>query len=83
MVAGVPVVARQAGAIAETVGDAALLLKANQPAYVAAALHRLRSDDSLRRVLVAAGQRRAPDFSLAAVAPKVVAAVASVAGPPR
>jgi L-malate glycosyltransferase len=83
MAAGVPVVARRVGAVAETVGDAALLLDGTDPAYVAAALHRVVSDATLRRLLVEAGRRRLPAFGLDAVAPQLVAAVASVAGAPR
>jgi glycosyltransferase involved in cell wall biosynthesis len=83
MVAGVPVVARSVGAIAETVGDAALLLPASEPSYVAAALRRVCTDGVLRQRLIEAGRRRVEAFSLEAVAPLVVAAVASVAGAPR
>jgi len=79
----VPVVARPAGAVAETVGDAALLLTTGDPLYVAAALHRVRGDAALRRHLVEAGRRRAPQLALDVVAPQVVAAVATVAGAPR
>jgi glycosyltransferase involved in cell wall biosynthesis len=82
MAAGVPVVARQAGAIAATVGDAALLLTTAEPAYVAAVLHRVCTDTVLRARLTEAGRRRLPDLSLDSVAPRVVAAVATVAGPP-
>jgi len=82
MAAGVPVVARRVGAVAETVGDAALLLDGTDPAYVAAALHRVVADASLRRLLTDAGRRRLPAFGLDAVAPQLVEAVASVAGPP-
>ena len=49
MVAGVPVVARGAGAVAETVAGAALVLAAADPSYVAAALHRACTDDRLPR----------------------------------
>jgi glycosyltransferase involved in cell wall biosynthesis len=83
MAAGVPVVARRAGAVAETVGDAALLLAGGDPLYVAAALHRVCTDPALRQQLVAAGRRRVPQLSLDVVAPQVVAAIAAVAGAPR
>jgi glycosyltransferase involved in cell wall biosynthesis len=82
MMAGVPVVSRAAGAIAETAGDAALLLAGDDPSYVAAALHRVCSDPRLRAQLQDAGHRRAHSLTLEAVAPLVVAAVASVAGEP-
>jgi glycosyltransferase involved in cell wall biosynthesis len=80
MAAGVPVVARRVGAVAETVGDAALLVNGTDPTYVAAALHRVIADATLRRLLIEAGRRRLPAFGLDAVAPQLVAAVASVAG---
>jgi L-malate glycosyltransferase len=83
MRAGVPVVARGVGAVAETVGDAALLLAGEDPSYVAAALHRVGTDAALRRYLVEAGTRRAAAFSRDVVAPQLVAAVATVAGAPR
>jgi glycosyltransferase involved in cell wall biosynthesis len=82
MAAGVPVVARAAGAVAGTVGDAALLLAAGDPAYVAAALHRVRTDDRLRAFLVEEGHRRVAALSGDALSQQVVAAVASVAGAP-
>jgi L-malate glycosyltransferase len=83
MEAGVPVVARAVGAVAETVGDAALLLPASDPSYVAAALRRVRTDETLRQDLIGAGRRRVSALSLDEVAPRVVAAVATVAGAPR
>lgn len=83
MAAGVPVVTRRVGAIDRTVGDAALLLAGTDPSYVAAAIHRVRSDGELRQHLTAAGRLRVSELSLDMVAAKVVAAVASVAGAPR
>jgi glycosyltransferase involved in cell wall biosynthesis len=80
MAAGVPVVARAVGAVAETVGDAALLLAGTDPLYVAAALQRVLSDGLLQRQLVDAGRRRLPQFAVGAVTPLLVEAVASVAG---
>jgi glycosyltransferase involved in cell wall biosynthesis len=80
MAAGVPVVARAVGAVAETVGDAALLLQATEPLYVAAALHRVRTDAQLRRQLVDAGRQRLARYATDAITPILVEAVASVAG---
>jgi hypothetical protein len=68
--------------VAGTVGDAALLLAAGDPAYVAAALHRVRTDDRLRAFLVEEGHRRVAALSGDALSQQVVAAVASVAGAP-
>jgi glycosyltransferase involved in cell wall biosynthesis len=82
MMAGVPIVARNAGAVGQTVGDAALLLQAEDPAYVAAAIHRVCTDDLLRQTLVANGRRRADELQGDAVARQFVDAIATVAGPP-
>ena len=60
----VPVVAYAAAAVPETVGDAGLLLPSKDPATVAAAVHRVVSDDAVRAALVEAGTRRLADFAL-------------------
>jgi glycosyltransferase involved in cell wall biosynthesis len=60
----VPVVAKAAAALPETLGDAGLLLERPSPPEVAAALNRLLTDRTLRRQLAA----RAPDV-LARYAP--------------
>jgi glycosyltransferase involved in cell wall biosynthesis len=82
MVAGVPVVTRGAGAVSETVADAALVLAAADPSYVAAALHRACTDHQLRAALTAAGRRRAAELSGDAVARRITDAVASAVGRP-
>jgi hypothetical protein len=71
------------GAVAETVGDAALLVAGSEPLYIAAVLHRLRADAALAQRLIEAGRRRVPQLSLDVVAPRLVAAVSTVAGSPR
>jgi glycosyltransferase involved in cell wall biosynthesis len=81
MVAGVPVVVRGAGAVSDTVADAALVLAAADPSYIAAAVHRVRSDGRLRATLTAAGRRRAAELS-GDVAVHLVDAVATVVGRP-
>jgi glycosyltransferase involved in cell wall biosynthesis len=75
MVAGVPVVTRGAGAVADTVADAALVLTASDPSYIAAALHRACTDDRLRAALQEAGTRRAREI-IAGAAPRIVGAIA-------
>jgi glycosyltransferase involved in cell wall biosynthesis len=82
MTAGVPIVARDAGAVGQTVGDAALLLQAEDPAYVAAAVHRVCTDAALRRTLVTNGRRRAGELQGDAVARQFVDAIAGVVGRP-
>ena len=78
MVAGVPVVTRGAGAVAETVADAALVLAAADPAYVAAALHRTCTDERLRATLADSGKSRAAELAGAGAAARIVDAVAGV-----
>jgi glycosyltransferase involved in cell wall biosynthesis len=82
MTAGVPVVTRGAGAVSDTVADAALVLAAADPSYVAAALHRACTDRRLRATLTASGARRAAELSGGAVAARIIDAVASVVGRP-
>lgn len=84
MTAGLPIVARGAGAgaVTETVGDAALLLESGDPAYVAAALHRVCTDDALRLVLTGNGRRRAAELQGERVAHEYVEAIAGVVGRP-
>jgi glycosyltransferase involved in cell wall biosynthesis len=61
----VPVIAYGSTAVPETVGTGGLVLADKEPATVAAAVHRVVSDQSLREGLVAAGTRRVADFDLA------------------
>jgi glycosyltransferase involved in cell wall biosynthesis len=67
---GVPVVARGAAAVPETVGGGGLVLPddaADDPVVVASAVHRVLSDQALRERLVAAGHDRVEHFSAANV----------------
>ncbi len=82
MVAGVPVVTSGAGAVRDTVADAALLLQAGDPSYVAAALHRVCTDERLRATLVASGRRRAAVLAGGAAAEEIVDAIAGAVGRP-
>ncbi len=81
---GLPVVARGEGAVAGTVGRAGVVLDHAEPSRVAAAVHRVLTDDALRRRLVASGHRRVAELSTEDAADRAVAAIATVAGaPPR
>jgi glycosyltransferase involved in cell wall biosynthesis len=82
MTAGVPIVARAAGAVGQTVGHAAILLRAGDPAYVAAALHRVCTDDDVRTTLIANGHRRAAELQGDVVGRQFVDAIAGVVGRP-
>lgn len=63
MQAGVPVVATDAGAVPEVVGDAAEVVPAGDPDALAEALGRVLDDDARRAELVAAGHRNLARFS--------------------
>jgi len=60
---GCPVLAAEAGAVPEIVGDAALFFDAEGPRSPAAALARLLDEHSLRDRLIAAGHARARAYS--------------------
>jgi glycosyltransferase involved in cell wall biosynthesis len=62
MAAGVPVVASDAGSIAEVCGDAARLVPPGDPTTLAAAVREVLEDDALRARLIAAGAARADAF---------------------
>jgi glycosyltransferase involved in cell wall biosynthesis len=76
---GVPVVARSAGAVDGTVGDAGLLLDPAGPSVIAAAVRRVLTDRSLRDRLVVAGRRQVTEHTLAGSGQRTVDAIASVA----
>ena len=59
----VPIVAYASSAVPGTLGDAGVLLESKQPATVAAAVHRVVSDATLRAALVAAGEARLAEFA--------------------
>jgi glycosyltransferase involved in cell wall biosynthesis len=63
MRAGTPIVALDAGAVAETLGDAGILLPEARPATVAAAVDRVHRDPELSAWLVDAGRRRLDRFA--------------------
>ena len=60
-----PVIAYSSCAVPETLGSGGILLPDKSPSTVAAAVHRVVSDEALRRQLVDAGQRRLAQFDLA------------------
>ncbi len=79
MARGLPVVALDAGAVADTAGSGAVVLDRPSPTLVAAAVRRVLTDDRLRATLVRRGQRRAADFALARTGPQLVSEVCRAA----
>lgn len=73
MAAGVPAVVSDAGALPETVGDAALVVPAGDPEAWALALQRVVGDEALRAGLVARGLDRAAQFTWARTARETIA----------
>lgn len=79
MAVGVPVIASAGGALAETCGDAALIVAAEvEP--IAGAMARLEADPGLRGRLVAAGVARAGRFTPRRMAERTLAVYKEVAG---
>ena len=77
---GLPVVALAAGAVPETVGEAGVLVDTSRPSVVAAAVRRVSEDPALTERMVAAGHRRAEDFSPEVVRSRFVEVLGALAG---
>lgn len=80
MRSGIPIVALDAGAVGETLGDAGLLLPTARPGTVAAAVDRVRRDPALAATLVGAGQRRLAGFAALVTRQRFVDVLAGVVG---
>jgi glycosyltransferase involved in cell wall biosynthesis len=78
MANGVPVVARAAGALPETLGDAGVVLEDDDPALYAEALHEIVSSHATRTKLAGAAERRLRQLAPARVADRLKAALAPV-----
>lgn len=72
---GLPVVARAAAAVPETVGDAGILLEDDDPLVWAAVIDRVIRDPALRRLLASRGRRRLADFSDQALSARIAVLV--------
>jgi glycosyltransferase involved in cell wall biosynthesis len=79
MAAGLPVVAHGAGAVAETVGGAGIVLPTNRPGPAAVAVHRVLTDPGLAATLATAGRRRLDAFAPDRVRARFVDVLGSVA----
>lgn len=75
---GVPVVARAAGAVPETLGPAGLVLDDEDPALYAEALHELVSSRGTRAVLARAAEHRLEELAPAPVARRLSSALEPV-----
>jgi len=82
MARGCPVVASDAGALPEVVGDGGLLVKPGDADALADALQRILTDDSLATSLGAAGYRRAATFTWSACTAAHLAAYHAALGRP-
>ncbi|MGH2704387.1 MAG: glycosyltransferase family 4 protein [Actinomycetota bacterium] len=80
MARGTPVLTSTAGAIPETVGDAALLVDADDPDAIAGGLVRLAEDSLLCRELVTRGRLRAATFTPARTASDAMRAFQAALG---
>jgi glycosyltransferase involved in cell wall biosynthesis len=78
MACGTPVVASQASAVPEAVGEAGLLADATDPAQFAQALERMLSDGCLREKLKKKGFARVREFSWAEAARRTLAVYAEL-----
>jgi glycosyltransferase involved in cell wall biosynthesis len=75
---GTPVVAYGSSAIPETMGAGGVCLPTKRPPHVAAAVHRVTSDASVRDAVVAAGRAHLQHFSLPATRARMEQALRSV-----
>jgi L-malate glycosyltransferase len=80
MATGLPVVAYDAAAVGETVGDGGIVLEEKTPAVVAAAVDRVSGDPVLAKRLGRSGRRRATELALPASAGRVRSAIAEAVG---
>ena len=76
MALDVPIVARPAAAIPETLGNAGILVDSDDPAVWAETLGMLAHDRTLRESLIARGRRRAADFDTDVVLDRWIEALA-------
>ncbi len=63
MACGTPVITSGNHAMPETAGNAAIFINPESPQSIADAIHRLNSNESLRKQLIESGQRRIQEFS--------------------
>jgi glycosyltransferase involved in cell wall biosynthesis len=76
----VPVVAYGVTAVPETLGDAGICQRDKQPTTVAAAVHRVLTDEALRTALATGAQERLAAMALPRSREVMTAALRSVVG---
>jgi glycosyltransferase involved in cell wall biosynthesis len=79
MTMGLPVVANREGALPEIVGDAGVLVDANDPYALAEAAAAVASDGALRGSLAEAGTKRLKELDLATAGDRAVDLIAALA----
>jgi glycosyltransferase involved in cell wall biosynthesis len=79
MTHGLPVVAYDAGAVGEILGDTGVLLEKKHPRHVAAAIHRLLADPTEVARLTTRGRERVEAMDLPNAGNRLVAAVRALA----
>jgi glycosyltransferase involved in cell wall biosynthesis len=79
MTIGLPVVANREGALPEIVGDAGLLVDANDPYALADAAARAATNGELRRALADAGSQRVKELDLPSAGDRAVDLIAALA----
>jgi glycosyltransferase involved in cell wall biosynthesis len=75
---GLPVVAYDAGAVREVLGDAGVLLDRKHPRHVASAVHQVLTDADSRHAMVRRGAERFADLDLGTAGRRLVEAVAAL-----
>jgi glycosyltransferase involved in cell wall biosynthesis len=78
MAFSVPVVALDAGAVAETVGDAAVLMRTMDPLVWAGVVARVLDDTNLRSQLIASGKERVAGFDASNIKQKLSVALGTI-----
>jgi glycosyltransferase involved in cell wall biosynthesis len=78
MAFSIPVVALDAGAVGETVGNGGVILQTQDPLVWAEVITRVLGDDDLRAQLIASGLQRVADFATPKIAVQMAAALKSI-----
>ena len=80
MQAGVPVIARNATAVGETIGKGGLVIESYDPVWLAAMVAEVIENQGLRQSLIAAGHLRGEELRPSNIAPRFLNAIAPILG---